>query len=699
MPIPENDLWVLAGSCGVDVGELVPEHGALALEAGPDSIGDTIAFLRRNQDNGGGRAALALEAANAGTPVYSGPQTTAPPPVEQFAPDPFASDPFAPDPFAPDPFAPEPFVPASFAIATEPTTAAPVDVFEELARLPEPVPLTSEPDDYPDMLAPPALLTAEASVDQASMESSPIEPSMADTSFAPPAGTYELVDDEPFTIPSAASTNDVVTPDFVGFDSPTVVEAAPDTIDRPWTPEDAPPIDVALRGETFADPTWTTDWQTDAPTWPTPDWEHATSGVWNEPDAGSGPPAWSTDDADHVPGVWGTADAFGIDPDADEVGTDLVGADDANDETADPPVGLITLTSYEALRDLPPLQPAPQIEHTQWTHEPDPEATSTGFLVDWGDPDAPVTPRPEWATRGAIADRISDQDESDESHESVDVVDTIEHVEAVEFDATELLDPVATADEPPAWDAPIWEPEAPEPTPDEISTPDDGDALAPISWRPEEATVAPAAAAVVTPIVETAAPAPMIDDPAPDAWTTAGEDWELGNALPLVEVRGQGALVMRRADERWALADLTVADRYLVEVELEFRAGPGFGVLFRADVDGDGRMSAYSFDVDPVYEGGGFLVRQWQADRELWNPIAHVSAEDPGSMYGSLTVRLEVLGERLVASVNNDVVMTVDDLEQGSIERGRSAPTGNRVGVQAWSSSDLVIETLRIADR
>src|SRR3954447_14024765 len=53
--IPESDLWVLAGSCGVDVGELVPEHGALALEAGPDSIGDAIAFLRRNQGTNGGR--------------------------------------------------------------------------------------------------------------------------------------------------------------------------------------------------------------------------------------------------------------------------------------------------------------------------------------------------------------------------------------------------------------------------------------------------------------------------------------------------------------------------------------------------------------------------------------------------------------------------------------------------------------------
>ena len=110
-------------------------------------------------------------------------------------------------------------------------------------------------------------------------------------------------------------------------------------------------------------------------------------------------------------------------------------------------------------------------------------------------------------------------------------------------------------------------------------------------------------------------------------------------------------------------------------------------------------MSAYSFDIDPVYEGGGFLVRQWQADRELWNPIAHVPAADPGSMYGNLTVRLEVTRRAARRLVNDDVVLTVEDLEQGSIERGRDGTIGNRVGVQAWSSSDLVIDTLRIADR
>jgi hypothetical protein len=43
--------------------------------------------------------------------------------------------------------------------------------------------------------------------------------------------------------------------------------------------------------------------------------------------------------------------------------------------------------------------------------------------------------------------------------------------------------------------------------------------------------------------------------------------------------------------------------------------------------------------------------------------------------------------------------MRVEDLGDASRERGRDAPEGVRVGVQAWSSSDLVIDTLRLAPR
>ena len=90
-------------------------------------------------------------------------------------------------------------------------------------------------------------------------------------------------------------------------------------------------------------------------------------------------------------------------------------------------------------------------------------------------------------------------------------------------------------------------------------------------------------------------------------------------------------------------------------------------------------------------------MRQWQADRELWNPIARVGAADPTAMHGTLTVRLVVTGEQLVALVNGTEVLTVESLKQASVDRGREGATGDRVGVQAWSSSDLVIDTLRVA--
>ncbi len=156
---------------------------------------------------------------------------------------------------------------------------------------------------------------------------------------------------------------------------------------------------------------------------------------------------------------------------------------------------------------------------------------------------------------------------------------------------------------------------------------------------------------------------------------------------------------MRRADERWALADVTTGADFVAEVEVDFRSGPGVGVLFRASMDDEGRMSGYSFDIDPIYDGGGYLVRQWQSDRELWNPIARVDGDDPASMYGTLLVRIEVVGEHLAVQVNGAEVLTVENLKQASADRGRDGASGDRVGVQAWSSSDLVIDTVRVASR
>jgi hypothetical protein len=333
-------------------------------------------------------------------------------------------------------------------------------------------------------------------------------------------------------------------------------------------------------------------------------------------------------------------------------------------------------------------EPAEPDTGAPWAHAPDPEATSTGFYVDWGEPEEAAPEPAPWEALAPPADAT--------------VFDTSAHVEpdlAPEPADTSTFDDVEVTVDGDTLDPAV---EAP-------------DSLPTISWRPQwdDAPVAAAAAgaiaatAVVT-VEESTATAPgalfvgeLEPEPEPvreEHFVVAGSEWELGNALPLVEVRSTGSLVMRRADERWALADVVATTDFALEVYVDFRSGPGFGVLFRAETDADGRMSGYSFDIDPVYEGGGYLVREWKADRELWNPIAHAVAANPHELHGLVAVRLTVDDDRLVASVNGDEVLTVESLKQASADRGREGASGNRVGIQAWSSSDLVIDELRVAD-
>src|SRR5262249_6467428 len=152
----------------------------------------------------------------------------------------------------------------------------------------------------------------------------------------------------------------------------------------------------------------------------------------------------------------------------------------------------------------------------------------------------------------------------------------------------------------------LWDEPETEPSPAPI---DDAEDLPVISWRPhwDDGSLAPVAEAVAVALAFDEAPTAWAepepepesgaDPPADEHYVVAGAEWELGNAVPLVEVRSTGSLVMRRADERWALADVTAATNFALEAYVDLRGGPGFGVLFRADVDADGRMSGYSFDI------------------------------------------------------------------------------------------------------
>jgi hypothetical protein len=179
-------------------------------------------------------------------------------------------------------------------------------------------------------------------------------------------------------------------------------------------------------------------------------------------------------------------------------------------------------------------------------------------------------------------------------------------------------------------------------------------------------------------------------------YTVAGPAWEVGGTVPATSVADDGGLNLRRAEFRWALADVRASGDFMVEAAIDFGSGAGFGLLFRACTDDHSRLSGYSFDLDPVYTGGAFLLRQWDENRQHWKPLAHVRIADAGRLYGPHVVTVTLRGDRLDAYVDEEPVLAVENLGQASYDAGRPPCDGDRVGIQAWSSTEVIVGGLRV---
>ncbi len=767
--IPQSDLWVLAGSCGVDVAELMPADDVPQLAAGSSSMEDTISQLRSRPDSTGLGHHLdtiyALRALPPGSKVQleardrdaitaalgTDPKTLEAglmdtlhvtrveaarlrelilPETPRYSPLALEAAPEPERNAEPSPISdPRDLVPGIGMSAFEAETpTGPVDVFEELARLPEPAALPTDAFTG-DLLSPPPEPVA-----------LPVNAEMAE------AGTFAEWQSFRSALPSPSEP--------VLVESPAAASAS---ATAGFSAADAPPIDIAAR--TASD--WGTGWSTtttesangiDSHAETAPD-ELATRvpSAWApEPQSWESTQAPGTDTADATdttdpfgfgPGdgtAWGAPAAVEIVEYVDEYVEAAGPSTDATSEwTLSPAADDTTLaapsldTPWSATRTRPTRSTRQEPRELRTgaargttsptLRRPTPASTSTGAPQTSPQKSPPDEPTADadpntWTPTDPTADLWAT------TEPTVDADPNTWTPTDPTADLWAITEPTADAWAPTEPSADLWAPTEPattEPAVDESPIDEPAvaenvidDSYAPINWRPLGESASPEEIAVVTAsILETIAAAepvaalediaPTVDDPptVEETFITAGSEWELGNAVPLVEVRGQGGLVMRRADERWALADITTATNFALEVDVDFRTGPGFGVLFHASTDADAHMSGFSFDVDPIHEGGSYLVRQWQADRELWNPIARAAADDPAGMHGSLALRLVVIDGCLRASVNGVEVLTVDSLDEACAERHREPAQGNRVGIQAWSSSDLVIDSLRVAER
>jgi transcriptional regulator with XRE-family HTH domain len=224
-----------------------------------------------------------------------------------------------------------------------------------------------------------------------------------------------------------------------------------------------------------------------------------------------------------------------------------------------------------------------------------------------------------------------------------------------------------------------------------------------VEWTPEVEEVPQARAAgmeEISPIAWVAR-----DEPAPEGqdastgpqFERAGQNWRVGGIFPATATADDGALALRRADARWALADIEAPGDFTIQASVDFTAGAGFGVLFRASVDHTDRVSGYSFDVDPIAGGGGYLIRQWEDNRQHWRPLAQTSVTDPSALFGRHTISVTLRSDQLTVTVDNEPVLNVAGLSRVSVELGRPPCRGEFVGIQAWATTEVTIDSFQVA--
>jgi transcriptional regulator with XRE-family HTH domain len=208
----------------------------------------------------------------------------------------------------------------------------------------------------------------------------------------------------------------------------------------------------------------------------------------------------------------------------------------------------------------------------------------------------------------------------------------------------------------------------------------------PIVWSPErgpDSTIDPGPA---TPDVD-----------ATPRFERASAHWQIGGIFPATAMADDGTLALRRADARWALTDLRAAGDCIIETAFDFRAGSGFGIVFRGAVDDGERITGYSFDIDPIAGGGGYLLRLWEDSRQHWRPLAQTAVTDPARLYGRHVVRLALRADQLTVAVDGDTVLDVPALSRATVDLGREPCRGERVGVQAWSTTEVTVESFQVA--
>ena len=143
-------------------------------------------------------------------------------------------------------------------------------------------------------------------------------------------------------------------------------------------------------------------------------------------------------------------------------------------------------------------------------------------------------------------------------------------------------------------------------------------------------------------------------------------------------------LVSSHGENRIFLDVLDDESEYKVDFSADLLKGKGWALFWASSLDGRKRVSGYSFQYDPGYGAGAYLLRQWQKNRE--------------------SVLLAVPAD-LDQGVFHDFAFTIGSDGFRALQDGRPVlsydkplePSGDLLGFRTWANSQAVFRNFNVA--
>ncbi len=135
------------------------------------------------------------------------------------------------------------------------------------------------------------------------------------------------------------------------------------------------------------------------------------------------------------------------------------------------------------------------------------------------------------------------------------------------------------------------------------------------------------------------------------------------------------------------LAEGSQGSDYTISTDANLSSGNGYGVFFRASENENGRLEGYTFQYDPGYRGGQFIMRKWVNGYELWPPFATATPPAGFNWHNSdRQIQVDVKGDTFTTSIDGEEILVAQD----------NSYTEGSAGLRTWSSSQACFDNFTV---